>query len=60
MKKKYIRPVSQGIELETLSMLAGSGDNPSVNVDDTQKAGAGESYTNKGGWNSSLWNDTEE
>lgn len=60
MKEKYIRPVSQAFEFETPCMLAPSQGNPQIDVDSSTEAGASESFTNKGGWNSGLWNETEE
>ena len=60
MKKKYIRPISQAFEFDTESSMLAASPGPDVRVDDSKEVGAEASYSNRGGWNSSLWSEDEK
>ena len=54
MKKSYITPTSQEIALQLESMVA-----MSIAIDNDKEVGGSDAYTNKGGWSSENWTDTE-
>ena len=60
--KQYIKPASTEIALmpEGSLLIASRATNHKWQSDETQDPDYGVQYSNKKGWNSSLWSDTEE
>lgn len=56
MKKQYVAPVSETITLMAESMLASS---PTIGIDPNTEVDANTSYSNKRGWSSEQWSDSE-
>lgn len=58
MKKRYLKPETNVIEYKLEGVVAMSGSNDELNVcDDKTVSDDSESYSNKQGWNSSLWSE---
>ena len=55
MKKQYIRPASEAIDIECQAIME-----LSIGVNNETPADASTSFSNKGGWNSEGWEDSEE
>lgn len=58
MKKQYIRPASQAIDLLGQPMMQAVSD-PKIKVDREQNLDAKQSYSKRGGIGPGLWEDEE-
>lgn len=56
MKKIYLKPETNVIEYKLEGVVAMSGGEPGIREDKTVSDDS-ESYSNKQGWNSSLWSE---